>query len=229
MGWRCYQKGWSYLRLGLDDDISTQNGLLLSAQRPVPRPLPQLPPRAISRLVQAKSYGRFLQISRYSSLRPRPSSFRSWHLRLSHLVYPTFIFEPVLEAWHAATYAVDVRLRVRAPISLVQSVPSSHYVACHRQAQRFSSSAFPFNDSECPIFTSLLQPYKNSMERPTYPTFSMIFIGRVAPRNRSRQIHPPLSPSHKTPHALNQCSSPITQSATPHYSLFLPLPYFPLR
>ena len=55
MGWRCYQKGWSYLRLGLDDDISTQNGLLLSAQRPAPRPLPQLPPGAISRLVQANS------------------------------------------------------------------------------------------------------------------------------------------------------------------------------
>ena len=167
MGWRCYQKGWSYLRLGLDDDISTQNGLLLSAQRPAPRPLPQLPPGAISQLVPANSYGRFLQISRCSSLRPRPSSFCStWHLRLSHLVYLIFIFEPVLEAWHVATYAVDVRLRVRAPISLVQSVPSNHYVACHRQAQRFFPSAFPFNDSECPSLTSLLQPYKNSMERP---------------------------------------------------------------
>ena len=43
MGWRCYQTGWAYLCLGLNDDIFTQNGLLLPAPRPAPRPLPQLP------------------------------------------------------------------------------------------------------------------------------------------------------------------------------------------
>ncbi|EDR13003.1 uncharacterized protein LACBIDRAFT_322390 [Laccaria bicolor S238N-H82] len=116
MGWRCYQKGWSHLSLGLDD-IFTQNGLFLSipqhAHRPPTTPSPVPSPDSFRLRFIDASY-KFLHPSI-----PTPSVLRSC---VFHIIHLTFSFCAV---WNSAANAIDVRRRVRAPVAVVQCLPSS--------------------------------------------------------------------------------------------------------
>ena len=100
-----------------DGTISLRRGSL-----PATCPSSTHQPVAISRLIQVNFHGRFLQI-------PAPthsnSPFASF-LRLSHLVRLIFRFRHISALWYVATYTVNLRRRVRAPFSAVQSPPSSY-------------------------------------------------------------------------------------------------------
>ena len=124
MGCRCYQRGWSYFCPGLDDDIFTQNGLLLSAPQPTLRP-----PITPSRLPSPDSF-------RLTS--PTNSHRNFFFARLSQLVRLITRLYSVFAVWNSAASTRDVRRSIDASFSAVRSLQNSYQAARYCQTQWFS-------------------------------------------------------------------------------------------
>ena len=82
-----------------------------------------------------------------------------------HLICLIFRFKPVFLVWHITTYTVDIIWQVCAPVSLVQSSPSSHWAACHCQAW-WPPINISIQQWQMPHFHFPFATIQNSMEQP---------------------------------------------------------------
>ena len=174
MGWRCYQKRWSHLCLGLDGDIFTQTNLLSAPQPPHRPPAATHSPRPSPNSVR-------LTFTDVSYKFPQPPILTPWFLHPSNLVRLILRFKPVFVVWHVASYTVDVRRRARAPVSAVQSLPIGRLAACHHQAQRFTLGL-------CSCFATQLHCPHHSSSRlgKTHPTLPLILMSRFTKLTTTR-------------------------------------------
>ena len=160
-------EGLLILFLGLDDDIFTQNGLLLSAPQPTHRP-PITP-----------------------SLFPSPDSFRLtcptnshrnfFFARLSQLVRLITRLYSVFAVWNSAASTVDVRRRIDASFSLVRSLQNSYQAARYCRTQWFSINISHLTRANAPF------PLPSCNHQESNETaLLVIFIRRVILRNSRR-------------------------------------------